>query len=121
MIFENKVLKNAEIESTPLSFDDVCKMSGLEIIKSETLSPDDLVKSSAEKIIRHFEQCSDILLFIQSALSRSCFDLKHTLHPPYTTSRPDCEYILRELVNIGSAEDFFYSSISDIDFFGKVM
>lgn len=113
MIFENKVLKNAEIKGTPLSFDDVCKMSGLEIVKSETLPPDDFIKSSAKKIIRHFEQCSDILLFIQSALSRSCFDLKYTLHPPYTTSRLDCEYILRELVNIGLAEDFFYSSISE--------
>ncbi|MDE6789704.1 MAG: hypothetical protein K2J47_10365 [Ruminococcus sp.] len=112
MIYENKILKKADATNTLLSFNDICKMFGLEIIESNTPSIDDTVKCNAKEIIQHFNQCSDILLFIQSAISRSCYDLKYSLHPPYTTSNLDCEYILKKLVNTNLIEDFYYSSLS---------
>lgn len=87
-------------------------MYGLEIIRFGTPNINDFIKSNAEEIIQHFNQCSDILLFIQSALAQSCYDLKYSLHPPYTTSKLDCEYILKKLVNTDLIKDFYYSSIS---------
>lgn len=112
MIFENKILKRAEVTSTSLSFSDICKMNGLEIVECSPPHIDADVKNNAKEVLQHFNSCSDILLFIQSAVSRSCYDLKYTLHPPYTSSNLDCEYVLKKLANIKLVEDFFYSSLS---------
>ena len=112
MIYENKILKRAEATSTSLSFNDICKMNGFEIVECNPPHIDDDVKYNAKEILQHFNSCSDILLFIQSAISRSCYDLKYTLHPPYTSSNLDCEYVLKKLANINLVEDFFYSSLS---------
>ncbi len=112
MIFENKILKKAVAASPPLQFSDLCKMFGLRMIGFNKFSADEAIKSNSREIIQHFNSCSDILLFIQSAISRSCYDLKYTLQPPYTTSNLDCEYILKKLINTGLINDFYYSSIS---------
>ena len=112
MLFENKILKKAEATSEIFSFNDICKMFGLEIVESSIPTIDETIKSNSKEIIEHFTQCSDILLFLQSAVSHSCYDLKYSLHPPYTTSNLDCEYILKKLINTGLIDDFYYSSIS---------
>lgn len=106
MVFENKILKKAEAKSDIFSFNDICKMFGLELIESSTPTIDETIKSNAKEIIEHFTQCSDILLFLQSAISRPCYDLKYSLHPPFTTSNLDCEYILKKLINTGLIDDY---------------
>ena len=112
MVFENKILKKAETTSKIFSFNDICKMFGLEIIKSNIPTIDETIKSNSKEIIEHFTQCSDILLFLQSAASRPYYEVKYSLHPPYTTSNLDCEYILKKLINTGLIDDYYYSLIS---------
>lgn len=113
MTFENRILKKAEATSNVFSFNDICKILGLDFIKSTACAIDDSIKSNAKEILVHYSQCSDILLFIQSAISRSCYDLKYSLHPPYTTSKLDCEYVMKKLINAGLIDDFYYSSLSN--------
>ena len=112
MLYENRILKMANSEPINLSLEDHFKIFGYEIIASNTPKFNDSIKKNAIEILKHFSQCSDILLFIQSALSRESFNLKYSLSPPYTTSNLDCDYILKKLVDVNLLNDYFFSSVS---------
>jgi len=113
MIYENKILKKANSASADLSFNDYCKMSGIEMIQSDVPCIEKDVEQNAKEILKHFSQCSDILLFIQSALSHSSSELRYNLHPPYTTSSLDCDFILKKLARVKLLDDFYFSSLSE--------
>lgn len=114
MIYENKIFTNTNAKKIDLSVNDFFKMHDLELIEWSVPQIDVNIEHTAKEILNHFSQCSDILLFLQSAITHNSnsYDIIYKLHPPYTTSELDCDYILNKLATINIINDFFLSSLS---------
>ena len=114
MYYQNKIYPHVPVTKDDLTLKDYIKYSGMTLLDYQTIREvEDEIKYASKKLVMNYNQCSDIIRFISSALSKEETKLKYNLIPPYTTCRSDSAFILNTLVDIKLLSDFSYSDISN--------